>query len=47
MSPNSHSLVIVPQHQLTTNHIRSVYDVIDLTKGEENIEIPWVNEYTL
>ncbi|XP_014514809.1 probable inactive histone-lysine N-methyltransferase SUVR2 isoform X2 [Vigna radiata var. radiata] len=46
MSPNSHSLVIVPQHQLTSDDIRSFYDAIDLTKGEENVEIPWVNEYT-
>ena len=46
MSPNSHSLVIVPQHQLTADDIRSLYDVNDLTKGEENVEISWLNDYT-
>jgi len=46
ISPNSHSLVVVPQHQLTADDMRSIYDVSDLTKGEENVEIPWVNEYT-
>lgn len=46
ISPNSHSLVIVPQDQLTADDIRSFYDISDLTKGEENVEIPWVNEYT-
>ncbi|KAG4976809.1 hypothetical protein JHK86_036283 [Glycine max] len=46
MSPNSHSLVVVPQHQLTADDIRSFHDANDLTKGEENVEIPWVNETT-
>ncbi|KAG4996055.1 hypothetical protein JHK84_027099 [Glycine max] len=46
MSPNSQSLVFVPQHQLTVGDIRSFHDANDLTKGEENVEIPWVNETT-
>ncbi|TKY52770.1 Histone-lysine N-methyltransferase SUVR4 [Spatholobus suberectus] len=46
MSPNSHSLVVVPQHQLTADDIRSFHDVNDLTKGEENVKISWVNETT-
>ncbi|KAJ1397863.1 WIYLD domain [Sesbania bispinosa] len=46
MSPNSHSLVVVPQHQLTADDIRSFHDADDLTKGEENVKISWVNEST-
>ncbi|KAK7267443.1 hypothetical protein RIF29_20117 [Crotalaria pallida] len=45
-SQNSHSLVVVPQHQLTADDIRSIHDVDDLTKGEEIVQIPWVNETT-
>lgn len=44
--PNSRSLVVVPQHQLTEDNIRSFHDVNDLTKGEENVQISWVNEAT-
>lgn len=44
MSPNSNSLVVVPQHNLTADDIRSFHDVNDLTKGEENVQISWVNE---
>ncbi|CAJ1968236.1 unnamed protein product [Sphenostylis stenocarpa] len=46
MSPNSHSLVVFPQNELTADDIRSFHDVSDLTKGEENVGIPWVNETT-
>ncbi|XP_027363541.1 probable inactive histone-lysine N-methyltransferase SUVR2 isoform X2 [Abrus precatorius] len=45
-SPNSHSLVVVSQHQLTADDIRSFHDVNDLTKGEEIVQIAWVNENT-
>ncbi|CAJ2651788.1 probable inactive histone-lysine N-methyltransferase SUVR2 isoform X2 [Trifolium pratense] len=46
MSTNSLSLVVVPNHQLTADDIRSFHDVNDLTKGEENNQISWVNETT-
>lgn len=46
MSPNSRSLVVVPQHQLTADDIRSFHDVNDVTKGEENVQISWMNETT-
>ncbi|XP_019440971.1 PREDICTED: probable inactive histone-lysine N-methyltransferase SUVR2 [Lupinus angustifolius] len=45
MSPNSHSLAVVPQHNQLTD-IRSIHDVNDLTKGEEIVQIPWVNDTT-
>ncbi|XP_020237107.1 probable inactive histone-lysine N-methyltransferase SUVR2 [Cajanus cajan] len=45
-SPNSRSLVVVPQHNLTTDDMRSIHDVNDLTKGEEDVKISWVNETT-
>lgn len=44
VSPNSLSLVVVPHHQSTEDRIRSYHDVSDLTKGEENNQISWVNE---
>jgi hypothetical protein len=46
VSTNSLSLVVVPNHQLTADDIRSFHDVNDLTKGEENNQISWVNETT-
>nr|XP_027188964.1 histone-lysine N-methyltransferase SUVR4-like isoform X2 [Cicer arietinum] len=46
VSPNSRSLVIVPHHQLTADDARSFHDVNDLTKGNENVQISWVNETT-
>lgn len=46
VSPNSRSLVIVPQHQLTADDVRCFHDVSDITKGEENVQISWVNETT-
>ncbi|XP_050205786.1 uncharacterized protein LOC126655593 isoform X2 [Mercurialis annua] len=36
--PESHSLVVVPQNQLTSSQIS------DIAKGEEFVEIPWLNE---
>ncbi|XP_057742562.1 probable inactive histone-lysine N-methyltransferase SUVR2 isoform X3 [Arachis stenosperma] len=45
-SPNSRSLVVVPQHELTADDIRSIHDVNDLTKAEESVQISWVNEVT-
>ncbi|XP_015579282.1 probable inactive histone-lysine N-methyltransferase SUVR2 isoform X1 [Ricinus communis] len=42
--PKSHSLVVVPQHQLTSEEIRSIHDCNDITKGEELVEISWLNE---
>lgn len=41
---NSHSLVVVQQHELTIDDIRSLYDVNDITKGEERVRISLVNE---
>ncbi|KAJ8899362.1 hypothetical protein K2173_018336 [Erythroxylum novogranatense] len=38
------SLVIVPQCQLTPEDFRSLYTFSDITKGEEKIQIPWLNE---
>ncbi|KAL5792685.1 hypothetical protein ACOSP7_001279 [Xanthoceras sorbifolium] len=38
------SLVLVPQCQLTSDELRAINDVNDITKGEERVEIPWVNE---
>ncbi|TYI15972.1 hypothetical protein ES332_A08G223700v1 [Gossypium tomentosum] len=37
-------LVVAPQHHLTSNELRRVLDASDITKGEENLEISWVNE---
>ncbi|XVF81044.1 hypothetical protein PTKIN_Ptkin15bG0124900 [Pterospermum kingtungense] len=37
-------LVIVPQHQLTPDELRWLHDASDITKGEEKVEISWVNE---
>ncbi|XP_057985034.1 probable inactive histone-lysine N-methyltransferase SUVR2 isoform X2 [Hevea brasiliensis] len=42
--PESCSLVVVPQHQLTFEELRSLHDFNDITKGEEVIEISWLNE---
>ncbi|KAK4573207.1 hypothetical protein RGQ29_031250 [Quercus rubra] len=42
--PNSCSLVVVPQFQITPSDVRSIYDANDLTKGEERVKISWVNE---
>ncbi|CAL0309790.1 unnamed protein product [Lupinus luteus] len=40
--PNSPSLTLVSKHHPTTE-IRICQDVNDLTKGEENVKISWVN----
>ncbi|XP_021280394.1 probable inactive histone-lysine N-methyltransferase SUVR2 isoform X5 [Herrania umbratica] len=37
-------LVVVQQHQLTPNELRWLHDASDITKGEEKVEISWVNE---
>ncbi|XP_022758512.1 probable inactive histone-lysine N-methyltransferase SUVR2 isoform X2 [Durio zibethinus] len=37
-------LVVVPQHQLTPYELRWLHDASDITKGEEKVEISWVNE---
>ncbi|XVF21515.1 hypothetical protein REPUB_Repub12eG0096500 [Reevesia pubescens] len=37
-------LVAVPQYQLTANELRWLHDASDITKGEEKVEISWVNE---
>ncbi|MFQ6627297.1 hypothetical protein Gotur_006357, partial [Gossypium turneri] len=37
-------LVVASQHHLTSNELRRVLDASDITKGEENFEISWVNE---
>ncbi|KAJ9176487.1 hypothetical protein P3X46_011795 [Hevea brasiliensis] len=42
--PESHSLVVVPQHQLTPEELRSLQQFNDITKGEEIVEISWLNE---
>ncbi|WCJ38202.1 Histone-lysine N-methyltransferase SUVR4 [Euphorbia peplus] len=42
--PESRSLVVVPQHQLTSEDLRCLYDFGDLTKGEEKVQISWLNE---
>ncbi|GAY40240.1 hypothetical protein CUMW_050460 [Citrus unshiu] len=41
---NSHSLVPVPLCRLTPDELRAIHDVKDITKGEERVAIPWVNE---
>ncbi|KAG5083693.1 hypothetical protein JHK84_053731 [Glycine max] len=46
ISPNSCTLVVVQKHQLTTDDVRAVHDVNDLTKGEERVKISWVNNTT-
>ncbi|KAK1552743.1 hypothetical protein Q3G72_022760 [Acer saccharum] len=38
------SLALVPQCQLTPDDLRVIHDVKDITKGEERVEISWVNE---
>ncbi|KAI9180990.1 hypothetical protein LWI28_010023 [Acer negundo] len=40
----SYSLALIPQCQLTPDDIRAIHDVKDITKGEERVEISWVNE---
>ncbi|XP_012085238.1 probable inactive histone-lysine N-methyltransferase SUVR2 isoform X1 [Jatropha curcas] len=40
----SRSLVVVPQHEFTSEELRSLIDFNDITKGEELIEISWLNE---
>ncbi|KAB2003643.1 hypothetical protein ES319_D11G146100v1 [Gossypium barbadense] len=37
-------LVVLPQHELTVNELRWLHDASDITKGEEKVEISWVNE---
>ncbi|XP_022727454.1 probable inactive histone-lysine N-methyltransferase SUVR2 isoform X2 [Durio zibethinus] len=37
-------LVVVSPHQLTPNELRWLHDASDITKGEEEVEISWVNE---
>lgn len=37
-------LVVVSQHQLTPAELRWLHDASDITKGEEKVEISWVNE---
>lgn len=44
ISPND--LVIVPQQELTPDELRSLHGVDDLSKGEENVRIPWENKTT-
>ncbi|XP_054799096.1 probable inactive histone-lysine N-methyltransferase SUVR2 isoform X1 [Prosopis cineraria] len=46
ISPHSGSLVVIQQHQLTPDDLRSLHGADDLSKGEENLRIPWVNEIT-
>jgi len=47
VSANSGTLVVVPKCQLTTeNDPRAVHDVNDLAKGEERVNISWVNNTT-
>ncbi|KAH9729142.1 putative inactive histone-lysine N-methyltransferase SUVR2 [Citrus sinensis] len=41
---NLHSLVPVPLCRLTPDELRAIHDVKDITKGEERVAIPWVNE---
>jgi hypothetical protein len=38
------SLIVVPQSQLTPDEFRSLHYRTDITKGEEMVEIPWLNE---
>ncbi|KAK8702007.1 hypothetical protein V6N13_020378 [Hibiscus sabdariffa] len=37
-------LLVLPQHELTLNELRWLHDASDITKGEEKVEISWVNE---
>ncbi|XP_039027402.1 probable inactive histone-lysine N-methyltransferase SUVR1 isoform X2 [Hibiscus syriacus] len=37
-------LVVSPQRHLTPKELRCLHDASDITKGEENVEISWVNE---
>ncbi|KAF5738987.1 histone-lysine N-methyltransferase SUVR2 isoform X3 [Tripterygium wilfordii] len=41
---DSCSLVVVQQHQLMPDDLRLLHDVNDISKGEERVEIPWINE---
>lgn len=38
------TMVVVSQCELTPDDIRSIVDVNDVTKGEERVQISWVNE---
>ncbi|CAI0386209.1 unnamed protein product [Linum tenue] len=42
--PESCSLAVVPRYQTGRDELRSLHDSNDITKGEEVVEIPWVNE---
>lgn len=46
ISSHSGSLVVVQPHQLTPDDLRSLHGTEDLSKGEENVKIPWVNDIT-
>lgn len=41
---SSSSLMLVPQSGLSIDELRAINDINDVTKGEEKVEIPWVNE---
>ncbi|OVA02327.1 SET domain [Macleaya cordata] len=43
-SSNSRSLVVVHQKQFTLDDVRPLHDVADISKGEERVRIPLVNE---
>ncbi|GLU03718.1 hypothetical protein SLE2022_209040 [Rubroshorea leprosula] len=37
-------LVVIPQNQLSADELRWIYNVNDISKGEERVGISWVNE---
>ena len=43
-STNTHSLVVAPQCELDPDDLRSLHYINDITKGEERVRIPWINE---
>ncbi|XP_020870721.1 probable inactive histone-lysine N-methyltransferase SUVR1 isoform X3 [Arabidopsis lyrata subsp. lyrata] len=40
----SMGLVVVPECEISEDGLRAISNMKDITAGEENIEIPWVNE---
>ncbi|XP_022953605.1 probable inactive histone-lysine N-methyltransferase SUVR2 [Cucurbita moschata] len=41
---NPHNLMVVSQSEQATDDLSFSHDVDDITKGEERVQVPWVNE---
>ena len=41
---NPHNLMVISQSEQATDDLSFSHDVDDITKGEERVQVPWVNE---